>query len=55
MGFMSNPRDEAALRQQAHRRMVAQAMQRAVDAYFASRARLAHEPWQESQAAAHRS
>jgi N-acetylmuramoyl-L-alanine amidase len=34
MGFMSNPRDEAALRQATHRRLVAQAMQRAVDAYF---------------------
>jgi N-acetylmuramoyl-L-alanine amidase len=41
MGFMSNPRDEAALRQDAHRRLVAQAMQRAVDAYFAGRARTA--------------
>jgi len=41
MGFMSNPRDEAALRQEAHRRVVAQAMQRAVDAYFAGRARAA--------------
>jgi N-acetylmuramoyl-L-alanine amidase len=35
MGFMSNPRDEAALRQAAHRRLVAQAMHRAVDVYFA--------------------
>ncbi|MBS0640317.1 MAG: N-acetylmuramoyl-L-alanine amidase [Acetobacteraceae bacterium] len=35
MGFMSNPRDEAALRQVTHRRMVALSMQRAVDAYFA--------------------
>lgn len=35
MGFMSNPHDEAALRQAAHRRLVAQAMHRAVDAYFA--------------------
>lgn len=34
MGFMSNPRDEAALRRPEHRKMVAQAMQRAVDAYF---------------------
>jgi N-acetylmuramoyl-L-alanine amidase len=34
MGFMSNPRDEAALRQAAHRRLVAQAMHRAVDVYF---------------------
>jgi N-acetylmuramoyl-L-alanine amidase len=34
MGFMSNPRDEAALRKSDHRRLVAQAMHRAVDAYF---------------------
>lgn len=34
MGFMSNPRDEAALRRPDHRRLVAQAMRRAVDAYF---------------------
>lgn len=34
MGFMSNRRDEAALRQAAHRQLVAQAMRRAVDAYF---------------------
>jgi N-acetylmuramoyl-L-alanine amidase len=34
MGFMSNPRDEAALRQATHRRLVAQAMHRAVDAFF---------------------
>ena len=36
MGFMSNPKDEAALRQANHRKMVAQSMQRAVEAYFAS-------------------
>jgi N-acetylmuramoyl-L-alanine amidase len=41
MGFMSNPRDEAALRQAAHRRQVATAMQRAVDAYFAGLTRTA--------------
>jgi N-acetylmuramoyl-L-alanine amidase len=35
MGFMSNPRDEAALRRSDHRKLVAQAMRRAVDAYFA--------------------
>ncbi|HVY17677.1 MAG TPA: N-acetylmuramoyl-L-alanine amidase [Rhodopila sp.] len=34
MGFMSNRRDEAALRTPAHRRLVAQAMRRAVDMYF---------------------
>ncbi len=38
MGFMSNPRDEQALRQANHRRLVAQAMHRAVDAYFAGAA-----------------
>ncbi len=37
MGFMSNPRDEAALRQPEHRKLVAQAMQRAVDVAFFSR------------------
>ncbi|MDB5400536.1 MAG: N-acetylmuramoyl-L-alanine amidase [Acetobacteraceae bacterium] len=35
MGFMSNPRDEAALRRPDHRKLVAEAMHRAVDAYFA--------------------
>jgi N-acetylmuramoyl-L-alanine amidase len=35
MGFMSNPRDEALLRQPSHRVLVARAMKRAVDAYFA--------------------
>jgi N-acetylmuramoyl-L-alanine amidase len=35
MGFMSNSRDVAALRRADHRRLVAQAMHRAVDAYFA--------------------
>jgi N-acetylmuramoyl-L-alanine amidase len=44
MGFMSNPRDEAALRQAAHRRQVAAAMQRAVDAYFAGLTRTASDP-----------
>jgi N-acetylmuramoyl-L-alanine amidase len=32
---MSNPHDEAALRQPDHRKLVAQAMHRAVDAFFA--------------------
>jgi N-acetylmuramoyl-L-alanine amidase len=41
MGFMSNPRDEAALRRADHRRLVAEAMRRAVDAYFAGAARMA--------------
>jgi N-acetylmuramoyl-L-alanine amidase len=36
MGFMSNPQDEAALRRAGHRKRVAEAMHRAVDAYFAS-------------------
>ena len=36
MGFMSNPRDEAALRRADHRVKVAQAMKHAVDAYFAA-------------------
>jgi len=36
MGFMSNPRDEAALRQPDHRAKVALAMKRAVEAYFAA-------------------
>lgn len=35
MGFMSNPKDEAALRRPDHRRLVAEAMRRAVDGYFA--------------------
>ena len=35
MGFMSNPRDEAALRRTDHRKLVAAAMHRAVDLYFA--------------------
>jgi N-acetylmuramoyl-L-alanine amidase len=34
MGFMSNAKDEAALRQAGHRAMVASAMKRAIDAYF---------------------
>ncbi len=44
MGFMSNPKDEAALRQATHRKMVAQAMQRAVDAYFAGLAHMVGGP-----------
>ncbi len=36
MGFMSNPQDEAFLRQPAHRARVAAAMSGAVDAYFAT-------------------
>jgi N-acetylmuramoyl-L-alanine amidase len=41
MGFMSNPRDEAALRQSDHRKLVAEAMRRAVDAYFTGLGRMA--------------
>ena len=48
MGFMSNPRDEAALRQAEHRRMVAIAMQRAVDAWFAATKRAALSGYGES-------
>ncbi len=36
MGFMSNRTDEAQLRTPAHRTLIAQAMERAVDAYFAA-------------------
>ena len=41
MGFMSNPRDEAALRRTEHRRTVAEAMRRAVDGYFAAATHMA--------------
>lgn len=37
MGFMSNPRDEAELRRPDHRKLIAVAMKRAVDAFFAAR------------------
>ena len=36
MGFMSNPADEAELRRPQHRALVAEAMKRAVDGYFAA-------------------
>jgi len=36
MGFMSNRQDEAALLQAEHRALVATAMKRAVEAYFAA-------------------
>jgi N-acetylmuramoyl-L-alanine amidase len=39
MGFMSNPGDETLLRQAAHRTLVARAMKRAVDGYFATAGR----------------
>lgn len=35
MGFLSNRRDEAAMRNPAHRRVIAEAVVEAVDAYFA--------------------
>jgi N-acetylmuramoyl-L-alanine amidase len=41
MGFMSNPADEAELRRPQHRVMVASAMKRAVDAYFAATTHIA--------------
>jgi N-acetylmuramoyl-L-alanine amidase len=41
MGFMSNPADEAELRRPQHRVMVASAMKRAVNAYFAATTRIA--------------
>jgi len=44
MGFMSNPHDEAALRQKGHRAMVASAIGRAIDGYFASEGQLSHIP-----------
>ena len=34
MGFLSNPADEAALNDPGHRRMIARAMTRAIDAWF---------------------
>jgi len=40
MGFMSNPHDEAALRQAGHRAMIASAIRRAVDGYFTSQGHL---------------
>jgi len=40
MGFMSNPHDEAALRQAGHRAMVARAIRHAVDSYFTSQGHL---------------
>jgi N-acetylmuramoyl-L-alanine amidase len=41
MGFMSNPRDEAELRRPDHRKLIAGAMKRAVDAFFAARQQMA--------------
>ncbi len=40
MGFMSNPVDEAALRQAPHRATVAAALHRAIDGYFAAQTHL---------------
>jgi N-acetylmuramoyl-L-alanine amidase len=48
MGFMSNARDEAELRRADHRARVAEAMRRAVDAYFAAAAHMTdvdHAKW----------
>jgi N-acetylmuramoyl-L-alanine amidase len=47
MGFMSNPHDEAELRQASHRQVVAIAMKRAVDAFFTARSHVAnaHRDW----------
>ena len=42
MGFMSNRQDEAALRQQGHRAMVARSICRAVQGYFAAPAQAVH-------------
>ena len=42
MGFMSNVRDEAALRRPEHRARIAAAMRHAVEAFLASRGPLAH-------------
>ena len=41
MGFMSNPADEAELRRPQHRVRVAEAMKRAVDAYFVAAGHMA--------------
>jgi N-acetylmuramoyl-L-alanine amidase len=41
MGFMSNRNDELELRRPEHRARVAEAMKRAVDAYFAAATRMA--------------
>ncbi len=40
MGFMSNPHDEAALRQTGHRETIAFALNRAIDHYFSSQSQL---------------
>ncbi len=42
MGFMSNQRDEAALRQADHRARIAAALRRAIEGYLASRGPVAH-------------
>ena len=41
MGFMSNLRDEEALRRPAHRKLIAEAMHRAVDAFFTAKLHIA--------------
>ncbi len=40
MGFMSNPHDEAALRQKRHRETIAMALHRAIDRFFSSQSQL---------------
>ncbi len=42
MGFMSNPQDEAALCQSGHRAMVASAIHKAVDGFFAAQGQPPH-------------
>ena len=42
MGFMSNAKDEAALRQAEHRARVAAALRRAVETFLAESGRAAH-------------
>jgi N-acetylmuramoyl-L-alanine amidase len=42
MGFMSNSRDEAALRRADHRKLIAHAMRRAVDAFFTGTGHMAN-------------
>ena len=42
MGFMSNPRDEAALRRPDHRTVIAAALRRAIEGFLDSRGPVAH-------------
>jgi N-acetylmuramoyl-L-alanine amidase len=43
MGFMSNPADEAELLRPQHRARLADAMKRAVDAYFTATTHMARD------------